>query len=132
MAINTLHPESACATPGIDPALFEATAALMGLPSNHPDVQQRVKREAEEAAAMTYATDAIIAGMDALAILECLEMTQMLERPAEMDRRQRETADQLLRMARRNLRAAVGGNGQPGYDPFSNMIFTHGLCIYKE
>jgi hypothetical protein len=72
------------------------------------------------------------AAMDALAVLECLEMTQMFDRPAEMDMRQRETADQLLRMARRNLRAAVGGNGQPGFDKFSNMIFTHGLCIYKE
>jgi hypothetical protein len=49
-----------------------------------------------------------------------------------MNMQQRETADQLLRMARRNLRAAVGGNGQPGYDKFSKMIFTHGLSIHKE
>ena len=109
MATTTLQAESARTTPDIDPALFEAAAGIMGLPSSHPNVVERVKREAEEAAAMTYATDAIIAGMDALAILECIEMTQMFERPAEMDMRQRETADQLLRMARRNLRAAVGG-----------------------
>ena len=105
---------------------------MMGLPSDHPDVVARVRREATEATAMEYATNAVIAAMDALAVLECLEMTQMFDRPAEMDTRQRETADRLLRMARRNLRAAVGGNGQPGYDTFSNMIFTHGLCIYKE
>jgi hypothetical protein len=132
MATTTLQAESARTTPDIDPALFEVTAGLMGLPSSHPDVIARVKREEAERYAMEYACEAVIAAMDALAILECIEMTQMFERPAEMDMRQRETADQLLRMARRNLRAAVGGNGQPGYDAFSNMIFTHGLCIYKE
>ena len=105
---------------------------MMGLPSSHPDVVQRVKREAEEATAMQYACEAVIAAMDALAILECIEATQMFDRPAEMDRRQRETADQLLRMARRNLRAAVGGNGQPGYDRFEGMLSAHGLCIYRE
>ena len=132
MATTTLQAVSARTTPDIDPAHFEAVAQLMGLPSSHPDVVARVKREEEEATAMEYACEAVIAGMDALAILECLEMTQMLERPAEMDMRQRETADQLLRMARRNLRAAVGGNGQPGYDRFENMLSAHGLCIYKE
>jgi hypothetical protein len=132
MATTTLQAESACATPGIDVAHFEATAALMGLPSNHPDVVQRVRREAEEAAAMTYATDAVTAAMDALAVLECLEMAQMFDRPSEMNMQQRETVDQLLRMARRNLRAAVGGNGQPGYDRFLDMLSAHGLCIYKE
>ena len=132
MATTTLQAESARTTSDIDPAHFEAVAQLMGLPSSHPDVVARVKREEEEHRAMTYAADAVTAAMDALAVLECLEMAQMFDRPSDMDMRQRETADQLLRMARRNLRAAVGGNGQPGYDAFSNMIFTHGLCIYKE
>jgi hypothetical protein len=132
MATTTLQAESARTTPDIDPALFEAAAGIMGLPSSHPDVVQRVRREEAERYAMEYACEAVIAAMDALAVLECLEMTQMFDRPAEMDKRQRETADQLLRMARRNLRAAVGGNGQPGYDRFEGMLSAHGLCIYRE
>jgi hypothetical protein len=109
-----------------------ADAAMMGLPSSHPDEMARVKREEAERCAMEYATDAVNAAMDALAVLECLKMTQMFDRPNEMDMQQRETADQLLRMARRNLPAAVGGNAQPGYDAFSSMIAAHGLCINKE
>lgn len=132
MATTTLQAESARTTPDIDPAHFEATAAMMGLPSSHPDVIARVKREAKEAAAMEYAADAVTAAMDALAVLECLEMAQMFDRPSELDMRQRETADQLLRIARRNLRAAVSGAAQPGYDAFSNMISAHGLCLYRE
>jgi hypothetical protein len=132
MATTTLQAESARTTSDIDPAHFEATAAMMGLPSDHPDVVARVKREATEAAAMEYAADAVSAAMDALALLECLEMAQMFDRPHEMDMHQRKTVDQLLRIARRNLRAAVGGNAQPGFDAFSNMIAAYGLCIYKE
>ena len=132
MATTTLQAEPARTTPDIDPALFEATAGIMGLPSNHPDVVARVKREAKEAAAMEYAADAVTAATDALAVLECLEMTQMFDRPHEMNVQQREAADQLLRMARRNLRAAVSGAAQPGHDAFSNMISAHGLCLYRE
>jgi hypothetical protein len=132
MATDTLQVESARATPAFDARLRADAARMMGLSPDDPRVTERLTNEANECAAMEYAAGAVRAAMDVLAVLECLEMAQMFERPHEMNMQQRETADQLLRLARRNLRDAVGGNGQPGYDRFLDMLAAHGLSIYDD
>jgi hypothetical protein len=132
MAIDTLQPESACATPGIDPKLFLAAGEMMGLAPDHPKVIDRVTSEEHERAALEYAAGAVSAAMDALAALDALDFAQYLDRPGDMDAQQRDTVDRLLRMTRRNLRAAVGSCAHPGYDPFMGMLSAHGLCIYGD
>jgi hypothetical protein len=131
MTINNLHPESARTTPDIDPALFEAPAGIMGLPSSHPDVIARVKREEAECYAMEYAAGAVSAAMDALAALDALNLAE-LGSPRLDERHRRETLDRLLRFSRRQLRAAVGSPNHPGYDKFLDMISAHGLGIYED
>ena len=131
MAITTLHPESARTTPDVDPALFEVAASVMGLPSSHPDVIERVKREEAERYALEYATGAVSAAMDALAALDAVHLAQ-LDEPRLDERQRRETLDRLLRFSRRQLRAAVGSAHHPGYDKFLDMIAAHGLCVFDD
>lgn len=102
------------------------------LPSNHPDVLARVRNEAKEAAAMEYAAGAVSAAMDALAALDAVNLAGLINAPGGAYRLQRETADQLLRLARRQLCEAVGSRDHPGYDQFLDIIVAHGFDIHND
>lgn len=133
MANTTLHPESAAITTGIDPALYEAAAAMMGLPSNHPDVIARVKHEHDECLGLEYAANATRAAMDALSALNAIEIGQLLDRHAEGYRAEHLAGYGLLRVARRRLREAVGEGSNPaGYDRFMDMLSAQGIDIYDD
>lgn len=132
MATDTLQPESVRATPAFEPRLLADAAHMMGLSPDDTRVTERLTNEANERAALEYAAGAVSAAMDALAALDTLQFAQYLDRPGDMDAQQRDTVDRLLRLTRRNLRAAVGSCAHPGYDKFMDMLSAHGLCIYDD
>lgn len=133
MASHNIHSKSIATKTEIDPALYEATAAIMGLPSNHPDVLAHVKFEHEEALAREYAGNAFRAAVDALAALDAIELGRLLDRHAEGYRAEHLAGYGLLRVARRRLREAVGEGSNPaGYDRFMDMLSAQGIDIYDD
>ncbi len=132
MASSILHPESAQTTPAIDPKLFEAAGEMMSLAPDHPEVVKRVTNEERDRHVMGYAAGAVSAAMDALAALDAVDLAALMDNPGSSSLLERGTADRLLRIARRNLRAAVGSVDHPGYDRFCDAIAAHGLCIYDD
>ncbi len=135
MAEATLQAESVATTAGIDPALLQTAATMMGLAPSHPDVAARVAGEEHERRAMLYAARAVRAAMDALGALDLIEASGMMDRyiPNEhFSRAQFEAAERLLRSTRRTLRGAVGGCEQPEYDDFIDMISAHGFDVYDD
>lgn len=132
MATDTLQPESVPATAAFEPSLLADAAHMMGLSPDDPRVAERLTNEAKERAMLEYACGAVTAAMDALAVLDSLQFAQYLDRPGDMDAQQRDTVDRLLRLSRRNLRAAVGSCDHPGYDKFVDMLSAHGLDIYAD
>ncbi len=131
MANDTLQAESAQTTPAFDPKLLATAARFMGLRPDDPRVAERLADEDKERAALDYAAGGVSAALDALAVLDALDMVEMYGAGTE-DRRKRETVDRLLRLTRRNLRAAVGSCDHPGYGIFLDMLAAHGLDIYGD
>lgn len=133
MANKNLHQKPVSMPTGIDPALYEAIAAITGLPSDHPDVLARVKFEHEEALAREYAGNAFRAALDALAALDAIEMGQLLDRHADGYRAEHLAGLGLLRVARRRLRETVGeGSNETGYCCFMDTLNAQGIDIYSD
>jgi hypothetical protein len=63
-------------------------------------------------------------------VLDALDLAELTDAPSSGNRQKRETADRLLRLARRNLRAAVGSADHASYDGFLDALAAHELGVF--